>query len=670
MVIDKKAWALALATQGFAIFPLPPGGKTPVVLWQDVCTTDRERIAAWFDATPEMNYGVNPGPGQVIIDIDNKHGKQGGEAWARLEQDGGAAETFTVDTPSSGQHRYLILMDGRTVGNGHDFPKGIDVRGVSGYVVGPGSVVNGKAYVPVVDEGLQFLLEAPCPLISVAPVWVSDRLRAPGERAESRVPVTVLDTQEAIHKAARWLGDHAPAVEGDGGNAHTYVTAAKLKDFGVSEVTALELMGNGWNSRCVPPWALDELATVVQNAYRYGLQPPGIAKDEPLPGDFLSSFSVGGESGAAWKHPLADVVLAKAAFMREEDERETVIPGWLPAHGFTAVVAKYRTGKSVILVDLAMHLACDLQWHGLPVESGRTVIYLAGEDVTGVKQHLRAWERRHNRWEDDGRFVVGKVAPALINGKDSSELHAWVDYLKEMTQGRPCVVLVDTWQRATVGGSQNEDRDMQKAVAAIEYLAAELRGPAVIACHPPKHDDSAATIAGSGVIENTSTAIWTLTQETAGKRLEVKRIKGDADGQYLLLDFSVVDLGVRDKFGLARTGVVPVKIGQGGGIQRGQALAAIEEGLEQKKEMWALWLREWVKEHVAETRSLTLSAVAQQVESLSGEEKIPFITVGEKNLSRSTVLRRLRELFDLGGVLYTYADGAKLYYHNKFSVVA
>jgi hypothetical protein len=43
-----------------------------------------------------------------------------------------------------------------------------------------------------------------------------------------------------------------PAIEGQGGDLHTYNVACRVRDFGVSQSRCLELMSILWDSRCLP----------------------------------------------------------------------------------------------------------------------------------------------------------------------------------------------------------------------------------------------------------------------------------------------------------------------------------------------------------------------------------------------------------------------------------
>ncbi|MFX5222092.1 hypothetical protein ABTD21_19385, partial [Acinetobacter baumannii] len=101
-------------------------------------------------------------------------------------------------------------------------------------------------------------------------------LDAPRERPVSSEDVD-LDRQEATTRAGEYLRDTAPiALEGAGGDATSFRVAAHLKDLGVSEAVALDLMLEHWNERCSPPWTPEELAVKVENAYRYGQNPAGV----------------------------------------------------------------------------------------------------------------------------------------------------------------------------------------------------------------------------------------------------------------------------------------------------------------------------------------------------------------------------------------------------------
>jgi len=144
--------ALALAAQGFRVFPLRPMGRTPLLTgWQLSASVDSERVRAmWWDpvmgAAQPYNVGVATGGGLVVLDIDMKNGKDGERSLRLLEMlNDTLPATFTVRTPSGGRHLYF-KSEGPIGNSVSRIAEGIDLRGEGGFVVGPGSVVAEGCY--------------------------------------------------------------------------------------------------------------------------------------------------------------------------------------------------------------------------------------------------------------------------------------------------------------------------------------------------------------------------------------------------------------------------------------------------------------------------------------------------------------------------------------------
>ena len=236
--------AVESAERGWFVFTTRPDGKEPRkgLSWPIAATADLYRLslARW---RPGENYGVAAKPsGLVIIDLDQpKPGyvlpqrwrewadepgiRDGSDVLAALADRHGVTEwpcTFTVRTPSGGMHLYYTAAAGRNIGNRPLGPM-IDVRGGGegdgGYVLGPGSVLNGKRY-EVIDD------QDPQPL----PGWIADLLDPPrredhvdrhgedhvghcGDRVAARLDgliATVLDAvQGERNNALHWAGCRA-----------------------------------------------------------------------------------------------------------------------------------------------------------------------------------------------------------------------------------------------------------------------------------------------------------------------------------------------------------------------------------------------------------------------------------------------------------------------------
>lgn len=87
------------------------------------------------------NYGVHPGRGLVLFDIDRRQNLEPVEA---------LPESFTVSTPHGGEHRYYAVEGDagallrETVGVSNPSPTWGDTRIDAGYVVGPDSTLSPK----------------------------------------------------------------------------------------------------------------------------------------------------------------------------------------------------------------------------------------------------------------------------------------------------------------------------------------------------------------------------------------------------------------------------------------------------------------------------------------------------------------------------------------------
>ena len=132
--------ALALAKDGFRVFPCIPRTKDPLTAhgFHDA-TCDEAQIRAWWRKWPRANIGLRPGPKYLVLDIDGPEGEQ-------TARELGIAELDTVQVLTGrGRHLYF-LHPGGEIGNAALGPN-IDVRADKGYVMAPPSVhPDGRIY--------------------------------------------------------------------------------------------------------------------------------------------------------------------------------------------------------------------------------------------------------------------------------------------------------------------------------------------------------------------------------------------------------------------------------------------------------------------------------------------------------------------------------------------
>jgi hypothetical protein len=171
---------------------------------------------------------------------------------------------------SKGAHYYFRHPGGRVPNSVRavDEPP-VDLRGDGGLTIGPGSLHASGAY---------YQLPAGEDLWSVQdlPVYSRDWFPLPEQARETSFMRPILsapmapEALEAFTLARAYLEAVPGAIQGSGGDAHTYVQACRLvRGFNLSNQEAVDLLAE-WNDKCSPAWTLPELAAKVVHARAYG----------------------------------------------------------------------------------------------------------------------------------------------------------------------------------------------------------------------------------------------------------------------------------------------------------------------------------------------------------------------------------------------------------------
>jgi hypothetical protein len=136
--------ALHWAKHGLPVFPCRANSKAPATPnGFKNATTDRDQIDEWWSENPQYNPASCPDDsGHFVVDVDPRNG--GDLSLLDLElKNGGLPQTFTVKTPSGGQH---FWFKGSAKSSTSRIAPGIDIKGRGGYVLLPGATINGVPY--------------------------------------------------------------------------------------------------------------------------------------------------------------------------------------------------------------------------------------------------------------------------------------------------------------------------------------------------------------------------------------------------------------------------------------------------------------------------------------------------------------------------------------------
>ncbi|GGP54249.1 hypothetical protein GCM10010185_28390 [Saccharothrix coeruleofusca] len=272
------------------MIPLRPGGKVPVWReWDRRATLDPAVVRSWWARAP-YNVGIScRGAGLLVVDLDagRPHGCQVLRELARAHGADDPRETYTVETPRGGQHRYFLAPEWPVLGNSvARLGVHVDTRGVGGFVTAAGSVrrtARGPRRYRVVRDGP--VAPAPAWLVAaLAPRQVSGPLLGPGvarvvssgRRVRAYRAAVVSGEVERVREAA------------PGTRAHVVFTAAcrlgELVGAGwLDEATAVSLLSaaaavhdgvEGWGGR--------EASRHIANGVALGRRRPRVLPERPV----------------------------------------------------------------------------------------------------------------------------------------------------------------------------------------------------------------------------------------------------------------------------------------------------------------------------------------------------------------------------------------------------
>jgi len=477
---SKLESALAWASRGFRVFPLMENSKVPPAgsNWTVDATNDPNKILGIWqcpitNSIADYNIGVLT-DGYAVVDIDVKSGKQGLESFEGI---GLSFDSLTVRTPTGGLHVYYI---GDTANRTEILGKGsgLDIRGFHGYVVAPGSTIDGNAYEILHDREIGW---APTPLLPF--------LKEPGSRRSALGSGIAEDSEEALLQGRGYLLDEAPiAIEGQGGDDTTYKVCCKLtRDFGLTPDGALELLLEHWNPRCEPPWLDEDLQAKIEHAAQYGQNQIGSGTLEAQLATYAGveeTITFNGNDKSRPEQAPSKARGEETRKMRRQsfssavanaltDSSRPLIDGLLDTACFSVIYGDSNSGKTFVALDLAYHVAVGQSWNGKAVQKG-LVVYVAAEGGHGIKRRLAALGKRHD--EQHGEEAPSPLLELIVYPIDltnQSNIQDLVALIKEAEKeyDEKCQwVIVDTLSRAMAGGDENSSRDMTNIVKAADSI--------------------------------------------------------------------------------------------------------------------------------------------------------------------------------------------------------
>ncbi|MBZ9921479.1 bifunctional DNA primase/polymerase [Mesorhizobium sp. BR1-1-7] len=449
---------------------------------------------------PSAAIGVPTGEplGAWVLDLDTHDGKDGHVWLAEMEaKHGPLPDTARASTANGGTHIFFRHVDG--VRNRAAIAPGVDTRGDGGYILAPGSrMADGRAYrwLNHDDHGL--------PPFAEAPQWLLDLVVSKPAAAEQHTEYVYrpasggFDDRTSHAEISELLTFISPdcgysdwvsvlmaihSALGADGLALADEWSSKGKTYRRGEVAR---KWKGFKSGGINLGSLCDLArqggadlAAISRHHKQHLENAPSSD----PSDMVASYDAKKAAPKAVSEkpiqtsdttttpPKKRERFDKIWFdeIEEGAPKETLIKGLLGVGEYTTISGLPGTGKSVIVTDLACHVAAGMDWHGRKLKKRGLVIYVAAERKKLTERRMMAF-RKHHGVKDVPLLVVGGRLDFTRNLEDARALIALIKEAETET-GLPCVwVIIDTLTRVFGAGDQNASKDMTKFVQSCDEI--------------------------------------------------------------------------------------------------------------------------------------------------------------------------------------------------------
>lgn len=431
---------------GFKVFPLRENDKRPLFKGsaQTQGTTDLNQVRDIWTQHPNANIGIATGNGLTVIDVDTiaSHGVDGENSMLEYQVDNGFInETLEVTTPTGGKH-YYYLTDNEYSNKASILP-GVDVRGLGGYVVGPGSTINGTLY-----EAKQ--LTEP----QRANSEVLQLLGACKKRETSTDPF------EALEK----------------GYSETLIPRGSRTDYLIKQCAQL----------CDGTKTLETMKKMIQVINENNLEIP--LTDKELEMEVFPSLERFKKHEAKKVDPETSIDPNKINLVNVSDiEKEYVewlVPGYIPKGTITIIGGDGGLGKTSLWCNIASAISngtpCVLQENNDVLYPYGEVVYFSGEDDTARVLRPRLEQNGANLDNiktipmDDDAFTSLSIGGALIEGIIEAR--------------RPMLVIFDPIQQFIKNADMSKRNDMRQIMTSLSKLGKKYGTTFILVMHTNKRD--------------------------------------------------------------------------------------------------------------------------------------------------------------------------------------
>ena len=210
-----------------------------------------------------------------------------------------------------------------------------------------------------------------------------------------------------------------------------------------------------------------------------GYQDDVLADFEDL-GPLPDGEAIGDDEHSTETAPAARFEVIPAVEFTKRPAPAWLVKNLIPDADLVVLYGESGSGKSFVMIDIAMAIARGVEWRGLRVRQGR-VVYIAAEGGGGFRNRLLAYAHQHQVDLAQVPFGVIHAAPNFL---DKGDAKAVVNAIK--AGGPVAAVVIDTWAQVTPGANENAAEDMGKALRHARQISDATGAVAIIVHHSGK----------------------------------------------------------------------------------------------------------------------------------------------------------------------------------------
>lgn len=197
-----------------------------------------------------------------------------------------------------------------------------------------------------------------------------------------------------------------------------------------------------------------------------------------------SVYNGNGSAGAGNRAAALALALVSLDQIEPNLNQPYLIKGWLDLGSSSVLYGESNVGKTFLALDIALHVAAGLRWHGIRVAAACPVVYVASEGGLGVKNRLEVVRRDK---PDLARGAAGRfhLLPVTLDLCAKADAPAVIEVLRGLPE-LPGLIIIDTLARSMGAGDENTGQDMGAFIAAVDRIRAATGAHVMVIHHSGK----------------------------------------------------------------------------------------------------------------------------------------------------------------------------------------